>query len=276
MADSGITPRALRKNDTIALISPFGRLNAYFSYTLSRGQAHLHSLGYNTKVIFNPSPADISNHEMILHRCKEVHQAFADPDVNAILCTAGGASANELLPHLDYELIRAHPKIFCGYSDITILHYALFAQCNLRTFYGPVAIFEFGEFSNTDEMLEFTTRHFEHVLCDSADKDVGPLPRSPRWSSKIPPKGKDDNDAVERWSRELQPSPPWQWLRPGKATGRILGGCLSVIGQAKGTRFWPDHGGRILMIETSIGQEDPSEPYSMERVRTLMTDLWSD
>lgn len=273
MATSGIIPRALRKGDTIALLSPSGRYNDIFPIMLARGRAYLRTLGYETKVIFNPTPENIPHHEMILHRCAEVHQAFLDPDISAILCTAGGAFANELLPHLDYELITAHPKIFCGFSDITILHYALFTQCNLRTFYGPVAIFEFGEFSDTDEMLEFTARHFQYVLCGSADEAIGPLPRSLRWSSKMPPEGKDDDDAAERWQRELQPSPAWQWLRPGKVTGRIFGGCLSVLQQARGTKFWPDHRGRILMIETALGQENPYDPFSMEQVRTCMADL---
>ena len=68
-----------------------------------------------------------------------------------------------MLPHLDYDLIRANPKIFCSYSDITVLHYALFTQANLRTFYGPAALTEIGDYR---QPLAFTAEYFLATLAE--------------------------------------------------------------------------------------------------------------
>jgi muramoyltetrapeptide carboxypeptidase LdcA involved in peptidoglycan recycling len=114
-----------------------------------------------------------------LLRCSEIHNAFSDPEVKAIICTIGGLSANELLRHLDYELIKANPKIFCGYSDITLLHHAIFTQTGLRTFYGPAVITQFGEFPKP---IDFTISHFQRVLCNPVE--VGKLPRSIEWTEE--------------------------------------------------------------------------------------------
>src|SRR5438105_1450978 len=59
-------------------------------------------------------------------RVADIHTAFADDSIKAILCSMGGNHCNQLLPYLDYELIREHPKIFQGYSDITVLHWSIF------------------------------------------------------------------------------------------------------------------------------------------------------
>lgn len=70
-------------------------------------------------------------------RCEEIHAAFHDSTIAAVICTIGGAHANEMLPFLDYSLIQSNPKIFIGYSDTTFLHYAIQSRTGLRTFYGP-------------------------------------------------------------------------------------------------------------------------------------------
>lgn len=93
-------------------------------------------------------------------RVDELHEAFRDDEVHSIICCIGGLTANEILPHLDYELIREHPKIFVGSSDITLLHYALLAGAGLRTFYGPSAIMQLGEYPAP---LDFTWEHFVRV-----------------------------------------------------------------------------------------------------------------
>lgn len=78
-----------------------------------------------------------------------------------------------MLPHLNYDLIRANPKIFCGYSDIAVLHYALFTHANLRTFYGPATLTELGDYR---QPLAFTAEHFLTMLTEeglSSGKSLG-------------------------------------------------------------------------------------------------------
>ncbi|RAH54335.1 LD-carboxypeptidase [Aspergillus piperis CBS 112811] len=132
-----IIPKALKKGDTIAFISPSARLNDILPAPLERGKAYLESLGFHVQVIFsNQTTAPIAN--SIRVRCEEIHAAFRDSTIGAIICTIGGAHANELLPFLDYSLIQSNPKIF---------------------------------------PMEFTIDHFIRVLTE-AGKPVGSLPQS--------------------------------------------------------------------------------------------------
>jgi muramoyltetrapeptide carboxypeptidase LdcA involved in peptidoglycan recycling len=90
-------------------------------------------------------------------------------------------SANELLRYLDYDLIKDHPKIFCGYSDITLLYHAIFTQTGLHTFYGPAVIPTFGEFPKP---LAFSVDHFPKSL-QATETPIGPLPRSTEWAREF-------------------------------------------------------------------------------------------
>ncbi|MCJ1243025.1 hypothetical protein MMC30_000221 [Trapelia coarctata] len=261
----GTIPFALRQGDTVALISPSSRLNNIFPDRLSRAQSALEALGFHVKTIFNDSqPAQF--HAAVQQRCSEIHIAFADSSVRAIICTIGGVSANELLPNLDYELIRANPKIFCGYSDITLLHHAFFTQAGLRTFYGPGAITQLAEYPVP---LKFTIDNFLHVLQDSAGKPVGPVPRSEVWTQEFLDwsKGLDTTRP-----RTMEPSKGWKWLRSGNAEGRIFGGCLPSILQLAGTKFWPSYDGKILFIELPDWVA-PNEGMPLEQARSFVADL---
>ncbi|KAI9827982.1 MAG: hypothetical protein M1819_006825 [Sarea resinae] len=259
-------PRGLRKGNTIAFVSPSARLKHELPAPLARAKAYLEKSGYRVRIIFNDSPCE-NFRESVLQRCEELHSAFRDPDIKAILCTVGGSSANDLIRHRDYKLIRATSKIFCGYSDITVLHYAIFTLAGLRTFYGPAAMTELGDYP---EPLQFTTDHFWHVLeARSAGKAFGTLPRSSAWAETLPDFGPDE--AIQK-SSELSPSLPWTWLRPGKAKGRLFGGCLPSFLRLTGTKFWPDHRGRILLLENPMG-EQMTDPLPLVKTRAMMADL---
>jgi muramoyltetrapeptide carboxypeptidase len=80
---------------------------------------------------------DVFDSSSIESRVVDLHAAFAESDVAAILTVIGGFNSNELLPHLDWDLIAANPKIFCGYSDITALQNAMVARTGLVTYSGP-------------------------------------------------------------------------------------------------------------------------------------------
>jgi muramoyltetrapeptide carboxypeptidase LdcA involved in peptidoglycan recycling len=264
MADK-ITPPALKTGDTIALVSPSTRLNETWPAVLNRSIAHLKSLGFQIKVIYSPLQGSFT--DQIKQRVEELHSAFADPEVQAILTTMGGNHANELSRRLDYDLIRKNPKIFCGYSDTTNLHGALYTQAGLRTFYGPAAITEFGDFPKP---MEFTTNHFLKVLCDGKEP-IGKIPRSIQWARELPSFTTTGDQAHEQ-PRTLVPTPAWKWLRPGKAEGRIWGGVLTSLLELAGTPYWPDMSGGILLIESSFGNTI-FDPVPTEKTRYQLGDL---
>ena len=127
MAMELIIPKALQKGDTIAFVSRSARVNQILPTPIERGKSYLEHLGYHIQIIFNTSETKTFR-DLVLQRCEEIHEAFKDPDfkdpdIKAIICTVGGPTANELLPHLDYVLIKSNPKIFCGYFRYNALTY---------------------------------------------------------------------------------------------------------------------------------------------------------
>ena len=111
--------------DTVAVVSPsFGAVGRW-PHRVERATAYLKSLGLEVRLMPNAARSDGWASAPADARVADLHGAFADDDVAVVLCGIGGIVSNELLPLLDYDLIRDRPKIFQGYSDITVLHWAL-------------------------------------------------------------------------------------------------------------------------------------------------------
>ncbi|KAJ5881502.1 peptidase S66 LD-carboxypeptidase A [Penicillium soppii] len=261
-----ILPKALKRGDKIAFVSPSARLNDILPIPLARGKTYLESLGFQVQIIFSKeTTATIT--ESIRVRCDEIHAAFRDDTIAAIICTIGGEHANELLPFLDYSLIRSNPKIFVGYSDTTFLHYAIQARTGLRTFYGPSVLTDFSDFPKP---MQFTVDHFLRVL-NEAGTSVGPLPRSPICS-------KEHSDFLFGHEtldkpRETTDSPSWRWLRGGQATGHLYGGTVTCVVRLQGTPYAPvSWKNKILFLESSMG-DDIQLPYSVSKFRNNLVDL---
>lgn len=202
-------------------------------------------------------------------RAQELMHAFRDPHVNAILCTIGGYTSHELLEYLDFDVIRAHPKIFCGYSDVTTLHLALLARAGLCSFYGPSAVCQFGEFPKP---LAYTTEHFLRAVA-RAREPVGAIAPSPEWT----------DDKTANWLAradvayvdKMQPNDGYVWLREGRASGRVVGGCLPTLLNVRGTEFMPDLAGAILLVETPEGHAF-DQPMALADVNAVLGALRAD
>jgi muramoyltetrapeptide carboxypeptidase len=166
-------------------------------------------------------------------RAADINRFFADSSITGIFCARGGFGSARVLPYLDFELIRTHPKIFSGYSDATALHQALFLKSGLLSFHGPMGISTFNDFS---------TARLKEVLFEASD------------NLKIPLQAKPESD-----------SPAWEVLRPGTAEGRLAGGNLSVLTSLIGTPYEMDYHGCILYLE-----ETDEEPYRIDRMLTQL------
>ena len=259
-------PQALRKGNLIAFISPSNRLNTVFSTRIDRAKSYFSSRGYPTIEIYTPAlSADYQT--SINQRCDEIHAAFANPSIKAIISTIGGSTANELLPYLDYALISANPKIFIGYSDMTILHHALYKKSHLRTFYGPAIIPQFGYYPHPQPL---TSLHFFKTLTQAIPTGTSVrIPRSETWV----PEWIDWTSEITRLrAREAAPSPPWKWLKGGAARGRLLGGCLPSLVQLLGSEYSLDYGGAVLLLETPESGA-PNAAFPVEDARAALVDL---
>lgn len=269
---ANILAKALQPNATIGFVSLSARLNHIFPAAVERAQALFEKHGYKVKVFYTPAADDASIQSGIADRLAELRSALTDPTVSAIVCTIGGECFTELLPGLvaDTDLqahVRANPKIIVGYSDNTGLHWFLNATTGLRTFYGPTAIPELGTSDSLEDEaspLAFCARSLFSVIAKG--EALGPIPRSLYYAPDHP-EFFQDPDSVQ--VQKLAPTPAWEWLRPGKAQGRLFGGLLPAVARLNGVRsIAPDWKGRIVFLETSV-----AEAEDIGAVRTAFADL---
>jgi muramoyltetrapeptide carboxypeptidase len=258
-----IKPKKLEKGDVIAFISPSSNLASIAPHRIDRARHFLEQKGFRVKLF--PTvyrTAEDGSAGTAEERAKDIHDAFSDPEVKAIISTIGGVSCNELLSKLDYNLIKNNPKIFCGFSDVSILHYAINKKCNIVTFYGPAAMAQFAEFPKP---FDYTYDHFIKALTGK----IGQIKPSEKWTDEfLDWVAKED---LKR-PRALHQNTGFQWLKNGKASGKIMGGCLHSILQLKGTEYEPDYSGKILFLETPEGQ-DFSKGEPLPYVRAQLYDL---
>ncbi len=166
-------------------------------------------------------------------RVSDLHEAFSNPDVKGMVTTLGGYNSNGLLDYLDYDLIRANPKVLCGFSDITALASAIYARTGLVTYSGP-HFSTFGMRHGLDYTLEF----FERGIMREEPFEVPP---ANHWS--------DDPWYEDQESRDLVPNPGYSVIHEGEAEGKLLGGNLGTLSLLFGTPYMPDLEGSILLLE---------------------------
>lgn len=209
MPDRFLKPPAVAPGARFAVVSLASSARAD---RITRGMEVLRSLGYEVV----PAEHALGKHApyfsgTVEDRLADLHNAFADPAVAAIICTRGGYGSNYLLDGLDLDLIRSHPKPLFAYSDMTAVQTWLLDQTRLVAFHGPMAAADFS--------LE------RGVHLDSFRAAInGGLVRV----------GADQGLRV---------------LRSGTACGVLYGGCLSLLTASLGTRFAPRTEGKLLFIE---------------------------
>jgi muramoyltetrapeptide carboxypeptidase LdcA involved in peptidoglycan recycling len=187
-------------------------------------------------------------------RADDLMEAFADPTISGIISTIGGDDSVRLLPHIDFGVIRDHPKVFMGYSDTTITNVACLLA-GIVSFYGPAFMAGFGE---NGGIFPYTVESVRRTLF--SPEPIGQM--SPCWDGwTVEHLGwADPQNQLRR--RTLTPNKGWRWLQgTGVATGPLIGGCASVLEFLKGTAWWPGHEvwrGAILFLETSEEAPPPS------------------
>ncbi len=132
-----IFPSKLQRGDTIAIIAPSRSFSILSSSCIEIANQRFQKLGL--QVVFGKyiQEIDAFASSSIESRIADLHWAFSDPSIKAIFTVLGGFNSNQLLPYIDWDLIKNNPKILCGYSDITALQNAIFANTGLVTYSGP-------------------------------------------------------------------------------------------------------------------------------------------
>jgi muramoyltetrapeptide carboxypeptidase len=208
-----ILPPRLKPGQTIGLVSPSSPVTPELEDQLARGIACLQRMGFNVQPGDHIRSQTLGYAALPQEKAADIHRMFADDSINAIFCTQGGMTANACLPYLDWNLIRSHPKIFLGISDITVLLIAIQVKTGLVTFHGDDVLWGLGRDPGDYELLEFQAR-----LCDCR---IGPIPAHGERKT----------------------------VRGGKAEGILLGGNLRCLLNLVGTSCWPDFRDGILFVE---------------------------
>lgn len=159
-----IKPKKLKKGDTIGILAVSGRIKEYEN--IENAKDFLIKEGYNV-VISNTCK---TQHEYQAGKDDEdcinaLHTFFLNPQIDAILCARGGYGTLKLLDKIDWNVIKNNPKIFAGYSDITILLNMIYRKTGLITFHSPMANGDFGQ-----EIEEYTKKGFFNCLKGKIDK----------------------------------------------------------------------------------------------------------
>lgn len=242
-ASSIVRPARLQPGDTIRVISPSWFGGETFVPRAMRGVKQLESMGFLVEVGEHAFGNRGHVSGTVEERLSDLHDAFASPHVKMVLATIGGTHAADLLPHIDFDLIRRNPKIYMGFSDNTILHTAFRVETGLATLYGPGLLTDWAEHPGMPQEALETAFHLM-----TSTEALGPVPGSTWWTDEFLDW---ENGEDTRRERVKLPNDGWNWIRRGSASGRTIGGCLETLQHLRGTRWWPDFTNCILCIETS-------------------------
>lgn len=249
-----IVPPKLRPGDTIRVVAP-ARSRAFVAESAQGAliDARFATLGLTLTYGEHVDERDDFQSSAVASRVEDLHAAFGDDDVAGILTVIGGFNSVELLPHLDWDLIGANPKVLCGYSDITALQNAILARVGLVTYSGP----HWSTFGMRDH-FEQTQQWFTQALFEQRPLDLRP---AETWT--------DDLWFLDQDNRSVQPNEGWWPLRLGNASGRIVGGNLCTLNLLQGSEFMPSLDGALLMLE----DDDASNADTFARDLTSLLQL---
>jgi muramoyltetrapeptide carboxypeptidase len=230
-----IKPPALKRGDLVGVVAPSGFM---VDAEIERKVKGLEAAGFRVKLANNIRAARGNTGGTIAERVEDVHAMFVDREVKAVWAGRGGSGASQLLPHLDYALIRRHAKILIGYSDLTALLVAINKLSHIVTFHGPVAF---------ASIADYSLSQIEAVLMDSGKETTIYM-------------------AADNARRAIEaPEYRLRTLKSGIAEGRLVGGNLSVLSAMIGTRFQAETKGAVVFLE-DVGEA----PYRVDRMLTQL------
>ena len=229
-----IVPDRLKKGDEIRIIAPSRSLKIIKQDVIDIATKRLQENGFKVSFSKNAIKYESENFKCasIKDRIKDLHEAFLDKNVKAIITAIGGYNVNQLLDYIDYDLIRNNPKIICGFSDITALLNSIYAKTGLITYIGT-QFFSFGMKYGNEYSIEYFLK-----MCMNDEVDIFP---SKEWSNDKWMNNQEDRFFIKNDGMKV--------LNPGSAEGTIIGGNLCTLNLLQGTEYMPNLEDSILFIE---------------------------
>lgn len=175
-----------------------------------------------------------TNSSSVSARIDDLHEGFLDPNVRGIMSAIGGYNSNQLLSYVDWGILRENPKVFCGFSDMTVLGNAIFAMTGLVTYSGP----HFSSFGQK----KFDSYTLESFMAACFNTDQLRLEEAASWSD-------DETWYLDQDNRQIYDNSGHWLISPGEAQGTVVGGNLCSYNLLQGTPYLPKVDLPIVFIE---------------------------
>ncbi len=216
----------LKIGDTIGIISPSAPITKEFEAQFKKGIQVLENMGFKVYLSKNVYANTLGYSATIQEKVEDIEEMFLKEEVKAIMCSQGGQNSNAILPYLNYELIKKHPKILIGISDVTAILNAIYTKTGLVTYHQNDVIWGLGR--------------------EVSEKEVEDLKK----------KLVEENDEKEGKTRKLQHFTKWKCLKEGECEGTLIGGNLSTFVKLLETEYCPELSNSILFLE-DYARESP-------------------
>ena len=232
----------LNVGDTIGIFSPSSPITYSCPGRFERAKKYLQDKGFKIIEGNLTGKHDFYRSGSIKERADELNELIRNPEVKCIMSTIGGMNSNSILPYIDYEAFKRNPKIIIGYSDVTAILLAVYAQTGVSTYYGPALVASFGELP---PFADYTYKYFKEVIMDSIK--IPYVFEKPKYWTDEYINWETQNKSKEKMENE------WITVYDGVVRGRVIGGNLNTIQGIWGSKYMPKiKDGDILFIEDSL------------------------
>lgn len=228
-----IYPSKLKAGDEVRIIAPSCSMGIISEEIRQIANKRFAELGLKLSFGKHLEEIDDFRSSSIQSRVEDIHNAFGDKNVKAVITVIGGYNSNQLLKYIDWNLIKNNPKILCGYSDITAINNALLAKTGLVSYSGT-----FYSTLGQELYFEYTLEYFKNCLMSDEPFDIKP---SEQWS--------DDEWYKNQKDRNLIKNDGFLIINEGKVSGTILGANLCTFNLLQGTEYFPDLKDSVLFLE---------------------------
>ena len=227
-------PEKLKAGDEVRVIAPAQSLALISKDVQKVANRRFEEMGLKLSFGKHVEEKDMFVSSSIKSRIEDLHQAFLDKNVKAVISVIGGFNSNQLLKYIDWDIIKNNPKIFCGYSDITVLNNAIYAKTDLVNYSGP-AYSTFGMIKH----FEYTLNYFKQALFTNDSIEIKPAKEFT-----------DDKWYLDQENRKPVKNEGFWVIQEGETQGKIIGGNASTLHLLDGTEFRPKFGkNTILFLE---------------------------
>lgn len=243
-----IKPQRLYEGDTVAIVSLSSGLagETDIRWRAEQGIRQIkETFNLNVKVM----PHAFKGLDFIYNhpekRAEDLNNALKDPEVKAIICSIGGNETIRIMPYIDFNALKKHPKIFSGYSDTTSNHF-MFYNNGISTSYGPALLTDFAENIRMDD---YTIESIKRTWFST--EPIGEI----KPSDQIRQFGLRWNEENKNKERPLIKNTGYESINgAGVAEGHLIGGCFEVFANIRGLELFPDlntFNDGILFLETA-------------------------